>query len=325
MQAKSLRGVQQDDVWAAADALIAQGLRPTIERVRLKIGRGSPNTVSPMLEAWFATLGPRLGVVAGAQEGAGKLPAPVQQAMGKLWDAALLIAREEAEQDLAQVRQTLEAERNSLKNRQSDLAGREQALAERQKAIDEALQVARSQISDLTTRLEQAHSQLKKRDGDVDTLRSSLAAQAAQRDAEQRRSHGEAERHSDERRRLEERAADSERRLLLQLDGERQKTVQAKAALGELEGRAQASREKLQAAKKALSDRLQEAEVDLGSMRQALASANERSSELLGLLDQQRDATVAALDRRHRLLPNMTARKTTLTGSSRKRGSTRKI
>jgi len=58
MQTKSTRGVQQDDVWAAADALIAEGLRPTIERVRQKLGRGSPNTVSPMLEAWFATLGP---------------------------------------------------------------------------------------------------------------------------------------------------------------------------------------------------------------------------------------------------------------------------
>ena len=34
------RGVQEADVWAAADALIAQGLRPTIERVRQHIGRG---------------------------------------------------------------------------------------------------------------------------------------------------------------------------------------------------------------------------------------------------------------------------------------------
>ena len=31
---KVSRGVQESDVWAAADVLIAQGLRPTIERVR---------------------------------------------------------------------------------------------------------------------------------------------------------------------------------------------------------------------------------------------------------------------------------------------------
>ena len=44
------RGIQEADVFTAADALLAEGKRPTIERVRLKIGRGSPNTVSPMLE-----------------------------------------------------------------------------------------------------------------------------------------------------------------------------------------------------------------------------------------------------------------------------------
>ena len=41
------RGIDQDDVWKAADALLIEGARPTIERIRQKIGRGSPNTVSP--------------------------------------------------------------------------------------------------------------------------------------------------------------------------------------------------------------------------------------------------------------------------------------
>src|SRR2546427_3022130 len=80
MQKTSTRGVQEADVWAAADALIAQGLRPTIERVRQQIGRGSPNTVSPMLETWFATLGQRLGVAAGQGERLpSSVPDPVQR------------------------------------------------------------------------------------------------------------------------------------------------------------------------------------------------------------------------------------------------------
>ena len=54
------RGIQEAQVWEAADELVHEGLRPTIERVRQKIGSGSPNTVSPMLERWFATLGKRL-------------------------------------------------------------------------------------------------------------------------------------------------------------------------------------------------------------------------------------------------------------------------
>ncbi|WP_240523507.1 DNA-binding protein [Polaromonas sp. AER18D-145] len=101
MQSKSTRGVQQEEVWAAADALIAAGERPTIERVRLKIGRGSPNTVSPMLETWFATLGPRLGVAASdslaINEGA---PKELRHALDDLWVAAVTAARDKADNAL---------------------------------------------------------------------------------------------------------------------------------------------------------------------------------------------------------------------------------
>jgi hypothetical protein len=50
---KNSRGVQQHEVDAAADTLIAHGVRPTIERVRGQMGRGSPNTVAPMLDTWL--------------------------------------------------------------------------------------------------------------------------------------------------------------------------------------------------------------------------------------------------------------------------------
>ena len=63
MQYRTSRGIQYEDVAQAADALLQEGSRPTIERIRLRLGRGSPNTVSPMLEQWFAGLGQRLGGV----------------------------------------------------------------------------------------------------------------------------------------------------------------------------------------------------------------------------------------------------------------------
>jgi len=67
------RGIQEADVFEAADALLAEGKRRTIERVRMKIGRGSPNTVSPMLERWFGTLPDRL--VGSAAASGSKRPA----------------------------------------------------------------------------------------------------------------------------------------------------------------------------------------------------------------------------------------------------------
>jgi len=54
------RGIQESDVWEAADALLVAGERPKIERVRQKIGLDSPNTVSPILDTWFKHLGIRL-------------------------------------------------------------------------------------------------------------------------------------------------------------------------------------------------------------------------------------------------------------------------
>jgi hypothetical protein len=53
-------GIRQSDVSYAADALLRVGDRPTVEKVRTKLGRGSPNTINPMLDAWWKTLSARL-------------------------------------------------------------------------------------------------------------------------------------------------------------------------------------------------------------------------------------------------------------------------
>jgi hypothetical protein len=54
------RGVQMEDVCRAADGWIAQGVQPTIARVRETLGSGSPNNIGPKLNHWFASLGSRL-------------------------------------------------------------------------------------------------------------------------------------------------------------------------------------------------------------------------------------------------------------------------
>ena len=54
------RGIISTDVDRAADALLREGERPTIERIRLRLGRGSPNTINPLLDAWWKRLAGRL-------------------------------------------------------------------------------------------------------------------------------------------------------------------------------------------------------------------------------------------------------------------------
>lgn len=45
------RGITEEDVHKAADAIVGRGERPTIERIRAELGRGSPNTVNRYLDA----------------------------------------------------------------------------------------------------------------------------------------------------------------------------------------------------------------------------------------------------------------------------------
>jgi len=93
------RGITENDVWLACDALLLEGARPTIERVRQKIGRGSPNTVSPHLDAWFKSLGARIKDP-GAFSAPPELPDPVQQAAKHFWDVALAESRMDFDQRL---------------------------------------------------------------------------------------------------------------------------------------------------------------------------------------------------------------------------------
>ncbi len=89
------RGITENDVFKACDALLLEGARPTIERVRQTLGRGSPNTISPMLETWFKHLGARIKDP-GAFSAPANVPDPVLQAAQHFWE----VAQAEARRDL---------------------------------------------------------------------------------------------------------------------------------------------------------------------------------------------------------------------------------
>ncbi|SHN28808.1 DNA-binding protein [Rhizobacter sp. OV335] len=93
------RGISQTDVWNACDALLLEGARPTIERVRQKIGSGSPNTVSPYLETWFRHLGGRIKDP-GAFSAPSDVPHPVLQAAKHFWEVALTETRQDFDERL---------------------------------------------------------------------------------------------------------------------------------------------------------------------------------------------------------------------------------
>lgn len=287
MQHKSTRGVQQEDVWLAADQLVGEGLRPTIERVRLKLGRGSPNTVSPMLDGWFATLGARLGVGGHAQPATNELPAEVRQLAYKLWETALLEAKTVADQRLMDAQHILDAERVSIGQRELDLVLRQQGLQDRQSTQDELLRLARSQVNDLAARLEQASTLANRRDIEIDALQLKLTHLDTQRAADQRSTQEQFQQHAQERLKLEEHARITERRLMTELDRERQETKRLRLNLEKSEQRVETLTTQFQVQLQAQAQKQLDVEQALSSERHTSLAAQQRASELRDLLGEQ--------------------------------------
>jgi hypothetical protein len=132
------RGITQSDVSHAADTLLRFGMRPTIEKIRAKLGRGSPNTINPMLDAWWKTLSARLD--AGPQA-LHRLPESIAHIAEALWMQALDEGTRRAlleQRDSARVteldKQRLELRSHVLTLREGELDSR---LRDRDRTIED--------------------------------------------------------------------------------------------------------------------------------------------------------------------------------------------
>lgn len=277
MQQRSSRGVQQHEVDVAADALLAERARPTVERVRAKIGRGSPNTVAPMLEAWFAALPPRLGL-APQEEGNG-MPAPVQQAVQVLWDTARGLAETTAVAALTSEREQLDAQRAALATERAELARHAAEAGEREALLRESAGQLRRQVEDMAARLSDAGAALKQRDDALIEARSSIATLVQEKDAAARAHAKGTEGFTKERERLEERSAARERRLLEDVDRARQDAKAAAKALADAENRMAKDRSELERANQALGKSLQGLQLEHVRLQERLTSSGVRPPE----------------------------------------------
>ncbi|NDZ17774.1 hypothetical protein C7T35_33510 [Variovorax sp. WS11] len=278
------RGIQEVDVFAAADALLAEGKRPTIERVRLKIGRGSPNTVSPMLERWFATLGERLvGSTAGSASGrpAGNdpdgMPVGVRNAAKLLWETARREAEEVQRGELESVRADLQAREDALAGAQAALSQREEAFAHARASLDAALASSQQAREALERQLKEhaleAHRVRTGLDDDIRRL-TTLLSQAGEAQERMRREHAEAMAARDQDlRQAEERHAGQERRMLAEVDRARQT---AKALESELAREQQRRAKSEEAAAKRLEEELEKLHQVREAARHAEAGLREQ-------------------------------------------------
>lgn len=157
-------GVPETAVFQAADAVLARGERPTVERVRAELGRGSPARVGQLLEQWWEQLAQRLKGHALLPE----LPDDVAQAFAEAWRLAIAHGEGTAKAALAAEQSALFAEQT--------------ALAQERKVWEIALAEAQASVADHATQRIQAERQLDERQILVDQLSAQATDLVQQRD-----------------------------------------------------------------------------------------------------------------------------------------------
>jgi hypothetical protein len=164
--------ISREAVFEAAWALTKAGSRPTIERIRLYLGngtpRGSPNTVNTFLTQWWEQLAVR--VAGGPMEAIHGLPPSVSATLETLWNQALLAAKETWHKDLADREQAIVERAAALEHQTRELTAREQNLAGRASSLETALELAREQLAAANQRAETLEATEVRRTGEIQAL-----------------------------------------------------------------------------------------------------------------------------------------------------------
>jgi chromosome segregation ATPase len=287
------KGIAESDVHSAADALLAAGERPTIERVRHHLGRGSPNTITGYLNSWFAGLGERLSTGSSAQAAP---PDPVLRLAGRIWAEAMEGAQLEAAQALQRDREALALEKEELGAARAAIDAERQQMRVRLQDLEVTNRLAGEQLTATEGRLAAAEVQLKERDVHIRALQHQVSegereCVSLQHEArEQRAAHGEALRAAQTRHEVHE------KRWLVELDGERESVKRLRVELDT--ARAVAAKES-----KAAGELVKSAEAALDEARREVArlhaAADSQQLKIDQIASELRDLQAELLHAKH--------------------------
>lgn len=282
MSSTKSRGVQGHDVARAADELIAQGIRPTIERVRLQMGRGSPNTIAPLLDQWFSELAPRLGLSAAQATETTRIPAQLTQAMTQIWQQAQQQAEEQAQAAWQERQGHLSEKEAALHQAQEQLQRSQQHLQERENAWQRTLEQLEQDLLHWKDQAQRAQSEHERVQHESQLLNQRLSEASAQVLLSQRR-HEDALEELVREHRLETEASRTEqRRLLSEIDALRQHNKRLEKSLASAQQKADDALRAWELDKSESAKQLQAAQVQL-----AAAVAREQAQrDLLAMLPQ---------------------------------------
>lgn len=244
------RGITEDEVWKACDALLLEGARPTIERVRQKLGRGSPNTVSPMLETWFKHLGGRIADP-GAFAAPADIPDPVLQAAKHFWEVALTQTRVDFDARLAEGMAAAVANVEAEKARAAvaeaaafEASSKASHLQLQLDDVTDVLAAERLKLAATEARATLAEQRLVELQAELAAARDAVSVERVRADQATAAAH--------------ERAAGAERRAALAIDAERTARAKADKRVEVLERKLTEETERFQALQAQHAERLGE-------------------------------------------------------------------
>lgn len=297
VRAKSGRGVQIDEVWSAADAVLRAGQRPTIDRVRAHLGRGSPNTVAPMLEAWYATLGKRLSTEECRSDKGpdDDLPNAVRQAAITLWAEARLHAAQAEHSAQQESRQALDTRDEALQAAQAALDADRRVFEQKAEAMAATIEAKNQQIQTLASQQDVLREESKR----LKDLNEQLRRTA---DAVRQQSDTLIEQHRLERAQLEERAVAQERRLLTELDQTRQTMKRTQKALTDEQRHFNASMASLSARLAAQQIQIDQEQTLRGQLQRELASSKAAAMAAESQIEQLQHSTARQLSALNRTI-----------------------
>ncbi|PPU26103.1 DNA-binding protein [Xanthomonas arboricola] len=280
------RGITESDVHGAADALVADGERPTVERIRAHLGTGSPNTVVRWLETWWQGLGSRLATDRQVRITTANVPEAVASLAGQWWTLALDHARVHADEALAadrasllDARETLERDRHTM---QTEFARLKSLTHEAQQA--EQLAAAR------TWELDRLVEQLQRQLAELGQQRDALALRATGAEGASEMLRIQLQELQDvaraERDNLSQHVRTTEDRAHAEIDRARQESKQAKQQLA-------TSRREAALTERQLEEALDRAQGNVSELRQDLTIQQARADALEAQLAKLNDLPAA--------------------------------
>jgi chromosome segregation ATPase len=132
--------VSRETIWAIADAMDADGMRPTLNAIRKKLGAGSFSTIAKAMSEWKERQRTK------AQANAEPLPEELVAASNTLAEEVWIAARAAADRALTGERERMEAEHVELREQASEAAELADSLTEEVERLREQVTAAQAAV-----------------------------------------------------------------------------------------------------------------------------------------------------------------------------------